>query len=537
MKRLDKNALTASLVILFALMVSRVFAQEDTSRVVTPDSGRYTVRVPDVIIYGEDVARQRGGVKLGEGEIKIFYPQLRTSKPLAEMRFPRLSSASIHLRPLLSQVYSGYGRFRTFLLGGGWAQSVGDFNYRLRASYENSGGHQRYADHWSLEMGSSLGYSLTHYLNLSSDLSYSKRGLGLYGFPIPRRRRNLQRIDSAFALKGNGRYGWGIGLRYQESKVEDEKGGMPPSSSREEIWGVRLYGLANYRSISFFSHTQFQRFKLEEGKNLWETRVECQLPLTKKGHWGTGLREQILRPGKKGGRLSPIFYLNYIPTGEVGFALHLSGGIASHLLQDSFSLNPYFHFPRKERWEDVRIRFSLEVELEARKGLFLKDVVIHQQIKDFLFWEGDSGLFKLGSFPEIRSIENRLLLKFTPYPKLNLKFSLMLRDADLTRGNTLSTWHIPYWEKLGISLTLDFPLVWGINCWLGSEYHGRRYSSATSGDHLSPYNLVNIRINKNLNGHFKVFFEGNNLTNSTYEIWRDYPQPGINGLLGLSFKW
>ncbi len=537
MKRLDKEILITCLFVLLALGASGAFAQEDSSRVIPPDSAEYTVRIPDVIIYGEDVTRQKGGVKLSEGEIKVAYPKLRSFKPLTEVRFPRLSSASTHLRPFLNQVYTGYGRFHTFRLGGWRSQSVNDFNYRLRLSYESSRGHERYADHWNLGMGTSLGYSFTDLLNLASNLSYSQREFGLYGSFYPQRRRELQKVDLNFDIKRNGRYSWEVGLGYQEDKAEDRESGVSSSSRRERIWGVRLGGLTSYRNISLLSDIQLRSFELKNRENLWEARVEGQFPLTKKGHLGVGLKGQLLHQGGKEQRFSPFFHLNYIPKRGVGFSLHLSGGLTPHLLRDSFSQNPYFYFPQRERWEDVRVRVSLGMEYEVKGGLFLRDVVVHQQIRDYLFWEGDSGLFRLGSFPEIRILENNLFLRFSPYPNLNVEFSLVLRDADLTRGDSLSTWHIPYWEKLGISLALDFPLRWGINCWLESEYHSRRYGSSISDERLSSYYLVNFKMNKNLNDHFKVFFEGNNLANRRYEIWKDYREPGINGLLGLSYKW
>lgn len=537
MKKLDRKVLVGGLFVLLALGVSGAFAQEDSSRVIPPDSAEYTVRIPDVIIYGEDVTRQKGGVKLREGEIGVAYPRIRTFKLISEVKSQRLSPSSLNLRPLLNQVYGGYGNFHTLRLGGWRSHSVNDFDYHLRASYESSRRHLRNADYWNLGVGASAGYTFTDLLNLTSNLSYSQREFGLYGSFYPQRRRELQKVDLNFDIKRNGRYSWEAGLGYQEAKAEDREGGVSSSSRRERVWGVRLGGLTSYRNISLLSDIQLRGFELKNRESLWEARVEGQFPLTKKSHLGAGLKGQLLHQGGVEQRFSPLFHLNYIPKRGVGFSLHLSGGFTPRLLRDSFSQNSYFYFPQGERWEDVRVRVSLGMEYEVKEGLFLRDVVVHQQIRDYLFWEGNSGLFRLGSFPEIRTLENNLFLRFSPYPKLNVELSLMLRDADLTRGDSLSTWHIPYWEKSGISLALDFPLRWGIDCWLGGEYHSRRYSSSTSDERLSSYYLVNFKMNKNLNDHFKVFFEGNNLTNLSYDIWKDYREPGINGLLGLSYKW
>jgi hypothetical protein len=511
----------------------RVSAQGDSLRVIPSDSVRYTIRIPDIIIYGEDVERQRGGAKLVGGEgIGIEYPQLGAFKPLAEINHLRLTRPSLNLKSLLNQVYGGYGRFDTYRFGGWRSQSVGDFDYHLRASYEESRGHTRDAGYWSLGVGAFGRYSLTNNIGLASNLNFGKKELGLYGFiNNPKRKRDLQKVDVSFDLEGKGRYNWLASLGYQEAEVRD-KGGSS-QTQRERIWDVRLGGKAEYRRISLLSDIRVRSFRLKGREDLWEARVEGQSPLAGKGHLGAGLKVQFVDEKQ---RVSPIFNLSYIPRRGVGFSFLLSADLCPHRLRDSFSQNSYFFLSEDEYWEDVRVRASLGMEYEVKEGIFLKDVVVHQQIRDYLFWEGDSGLFRLGSYPELRTLENNLFITFNPYAGLKVELSLVLRDADLTKGSP-STWYIPYWERSSLYLALYFPLKWGVNCWLGGEYHGKRHTSSTSEESLSSYYLLNLKINKDLNDYFKVFFEAENLTNSKYEIWKGYREPGINGLLGVSFSW
>ncbi len=536
MKRSDRKALVGHLLFLIVIWASGGSAQEEGSGAIPPDSAKYAIRIPDIIIYGEDVEKQSGGVKLGGEEIGLDYPRLKAFKPMAHFRIQRVSSPSPKIRPLLNLIFGGFGRFHTCRFGGWRSESVGAVDYHLRASSERSRGHLKNASYWSLEVGGSGRYSLTDGLGLASNLSYSQEGFGLYGIN-PQRRRGFQKVDLSFALKGEKRYSWEACLGYQEVRVK-EKGDGSSSSLRERIWDVGLGGQAEYRRISVLSDVRLRSFKPERvnGEDLWEARVEGESSLADKGNLGAGFKVQVLARGERRDRFSPLFYLNYIPRGGVGFSFHLSGGLTPRLLGDSFSQNRYLHLPQRIYWEDVKVRASLGVEYEVKKGLLFKDMVVHQQTRDYRFWEGDSGLFRLEVFPEVRTLENSLIFKCSPYPKLNMELSLVIRDADLTKGGP-STWYITYWERAGFHLALDFPLRWGIECWLGGEYHSQRATSSTLDDPLEVYQLFNLKINKNLNDNFKVFLEGNNLTNSRYEIWKGYREPGINGLLGLSFRW
>ncbi len=541
MRKLKRKTLVWSFCLLIGAIASMVYAQEDSLKGegTSLDSLGHTLRIPDIIIYGEDIERQEGGTKLKGGEVGVNYPQPKAVKPMAAIKLQRSLPPLWESKPLFNLLYAGYGRFHHFRFCGWRSQAVEPFHYQLQGAYESSHGHLPGADYSRGRIGGWGGYSFTDLFDLTSNLSYSQEEFGLYGsLNPPLRRRELQKVDFNLGLKRGGKYHqWEMGLGYQEMRVKDKGGRVSTSTGREGIWRWKLRGKAKYRKVALLSDFQVRSFKLKRRENCEEVRVEGEGPLTKGIHLGGGLKVQFLQM-KERWKFSPLFHINYNPGEGRGFFFHLTGGYIPHTLQESFSQNRYFRFPQKEFWEDRVIKLSLGMEYEVRKGLFFKDVLVHQQIRDYLFWAGDSsGLFRFKTFPEVRTIENNLMLRFFPYEKLDIELTLLIKDADLTKGSSLSIKHVPYWEKSSLQLGLDLSLGWGINCWLEGQYHGRRYTSLASNERINPFYLINIKLNKKLNDHFKVIFEGNNLTNSQYEIWGGYKEPGMNCLLGLSYKW
>ena len=49
--------------------------------------------------------------------------------------------------------------------------------------------------------------------------------------------------------------------------------------------------------------------------------------------------------------------------------------------------------------------------------------------------------------------------------------------------------------------------------------------------------MLGTRISKTLGGHIRIYVQGENLLDQTYEIWKGYEMPGIGVYGGIEASW
>ena len=78
-----------------------------------------------------------------------------------------------------------------------------------------------------------------------------------------------------------------------------------------------------------------------------------------------------------------------------------------------------------------------------------------------------------------------------------------------------------HYHRRGWSGTIHLRQVWGLQNTL--EASGEKEN----------YTILNLRLRRSIFNHTKLYLEANNLFDTTYEIDRYYPMPGVNFLLGM----
>jgi outer membrane cobalamin receptor len=85
-------------------------------------------------------------------------------------------------------------------------------------------------------------------------------------------------------------------------------------------------------------------------------------------------------------------------------------------------------------------------------------------------------------------------------------------------------------HTLGLSLDLD----WGSGSVLVSaHYETLRYGNTANSTELDPHFLLTLNVNQNIGTHLSVFGALRNITNSSYESFKEYPMPGFTITIGL----
>ena len=124
-----------------------------------------------------------------------------------------------------------------------------------------------------------------------------------------------------------------------------------------------------------------------------------------------------------------------------------------------------------------------------------------------------------------------------PILSLSWLFQLSwLLSGELTFNDGL---RIPYMPMHTAGVSLDFPWKSGRNKLRGSlnisgHFESARYTDTVNYRKLDPYFLLNITYNQKLNKNIGIFGKINNVLNTSYVSFIDYPMPGISLSLGMN---
>ncbi len=137
----------------------------------------------------------------------------------------------------------------------------------------------------------------------------------------------------------------------------------------------------------------------------------------------------------------------------------------------------------------------------------------------------------------------RFLMNWQKSNVLNLWTSVAVMDySELEYTGSMSPLSaiigdIPYHPNFSGDFTLDISPGGGVKFEMTGRYIGSRFISAFADDKLDSYFLVDMSISKRLNKNVSLSAKIFNLFNQKYETRRNYDQPDIVSVMGLSFFW
>ncbi|MDR0524974.1 MAG: TonB-dependent receptor [Spirochaetaceae bacterium] len=125
-------------------------------------------------------------------------------------------------------------------------------------------------------------------------------------------------------------------------------------------------------------------------------------------------------------------------------------------------------------------------------------------------------------------------VKLGPIEKISPGVSYQyMRSYLLSYGYTWqSEKRIPYMPEHTAGLSLD--VSWGTgSVLLSGHYETLRYGDTSNTAKLDPHFLLTLAVNQEIGQNFNVFATFRNMTNTSYESFKDYPMPGFNFTLGV----
>ncbi|MDR1804243.1 MAG: TonB-dependent receptor [Treponema sp.] len=211
-------------------------------------------------------------------------------------------------------------------------------------------------------------------------------------------------------------------------------------------------------------------------------------------------------------------------------------------VQEGFMGNPDLR--NEDGWgADLSAEFSFDDLLN------LDSTIYGQWTENSIHWSNASGTWR----PENHGVgafagwDNKLkwTLPFSPgfleKPVLNLSWLLQLSwllSGDLSFGDNI---RIPYMPMHTFGMSLELPWTSANKKLPGSlvvsvRFESSRYSNAANTVELEPCFLLNITYNQRLNENFGLFGKINNVLNTQYVSYADYPMSGVSITLGVNMS-
>ncbi|MDR3019794.1 MAG: TonB-dependent receptor [Treponema sp.] len=173
----------------------------------------------------------------------------------------------------------------------------------------------------------------------------------------------------------------------------------------------------------------------------------------------------------------------------------------------------------------------------------LESVFYAQSIINSIHWYADNGeIWRPENVGEaiFLGLDNKINFTIPLYKimeKINLSLSYQyLRSYLLSFGYTFSSdKRIPYNPEHTIAGSVE--VFWNSGSLLISgHYESLRFHDRANITVLDPYFLLNASANQKIGKNFSVFGSLNNILNTSYESFYDYPMPGITLTLGMRFN-
>jgi vitamin B12 transporter len=192
---------------------------------------------------------------------------------------------------------------------------------------------------------------------------------------------------------------------------------------------------------------------------------------------------------------------------------------------------------------------DLSAEFSFSDLLYLDSTIYGQWTDNSIHWSNASGTWRPENYGAgaFAGLDNSLkwTLPFSPGPleKPVLGFSWLfqlswLLSGDLTLGDNI---RIPYMPMHTFVMSLELPWISANKKLPGSllvsgRFESSRYSNTANTVELDPCFLLNITYNQRLNENFGLFGKINNVLNTQYVSYADYPMPGISITLGVNMS-
>jgi len=459
-----------------------------------------------------------------------------------------------------------YGTFNTQIYQMSYGAKKGKFGYFITGGKNSSDGDRKNSGCDGKHLATKLSYDISEDAKLSLSLGYLYQSLDVPGslsWPSPNAHQNDEKdwADLTYNLKLGESSDIMAKLFFNRHWLEYKNPHIFfPSDSETKVNQVGLelqqnlslnemnlltYGVAHKRDEVEVDDKIKDTSMIGGGKELSTTGIYLQdeinfeaLPLT----LVPGLRYDAPSAYEK--RVSPKMSALYKLREKTSIRASVGQAYRAPTVDDLYWYEDWGWgmgcFGNPDLKPEKSTSWDLGVEHQFNGKVLARTTYFRSEVKDLITWAEDP----VGSWHYVATNVDKALIqgveaesKFQFSPEIFASLSYTYTDAR-NKGETYYDKYLRYQPKDKVDCTIGYENKNGFKAGIGVEYIGSTYSDQdnTETRKLNEYTLLSARVSKTIGKYAEVYLVGKNLTDEEYQVYRDYPMPGMSVTGGIKVK-
>lgn len=561
------STVAATLLVILSGMSVRSLAQEKstpppTRMNVPADTMRITpakpqqrdsaeINLPEVLILGKDRAvRSEGAKERITPESPALQPQEWSETPVQTEKNLQGTKMAPNLRgqqhPWKTLVRFEGGSYTTINGEASLRNEPTWGGYYLQAWLNRSNGQYENSQYGRMGLNGNLRFDLTETATGKGHGALTFYDYGLHGAQYPEFTRHGNMINAGgqflFDISKKSTFNFSLDLNNLAMKNDT---GSTEMGTLQDFW-YRLGG--DLETVLGGIHLNAVGTYLGETRDWSNPPIKqrqndyAQLALRGSYPWGSTVSTEIGVSYQTSGkdttsrlnRLSPEARLTLIITPKLGLTARAFTGFEYHAYSDRWQENPYLGNRIPLTPDDTKLGLSLRADYRIVSGVIFTGSVQRKGMNRLFYWQRDSlGVFDLHSVsgPLLWEYQAGVNAQIGSRVTADLRFIGNVNEVQLNGTNQIN--QIPYQPEYRIPLRVQVSLPWQVNFEASTEFVGSRPARLNADSTLSSYNYTEATVSKLFLRHYTIFFTARNILDSEYMHWEQYPETGLQLLLGL----
>ncbi len=534
---------------------SRITLPSDTSRVV-PSSSKVnaqdsTLTVPEVLIYGKDKTTRNVDDKIdfNQETPTLYKPQLEhdpvSNLMASTQNKPEYERTANTMQRMTWADLTG-GGYSTVIANAGYWQRIKKGDFRVNGNFDRSSGQFDNSDHTMGGISGNLHYVFNKSKTTSFAELYSK-DLGMFNYmgrsDVKRTITNLN-AGTEWYLSVSKLADSKVGFHFNNLSITDDSSA---TINTRDQFTYKLFGEYNqqfkYAMVKGFGGFERDSDNLDNASNhshFGELGAEFSGNPINSVMLSAGLKYQSFDSNflTSVDKAAPFAKVNYMPSKNIGVTLQYQSGLEYTPFTEWLSQNPYVVPEIASTANELKYDLQFDVQYEPKDGMHLYSTIDYKGYDQYIYWNSPDTTLNPVS---LNSLNDMDLLSFSLGGKFNLsersRLQIGFTKYQTSMNDTTGFVHknVPYIPEYMVPVKLIFEPLKGTTISLDAEITGKRYIAANMDETLSGYTVFNIAVQQsfgNISAHIKL----QNLFDSEYSYWYNYPQKGVHLLAGISAR-
>lgn len=490
-----------------------------------------SLHLPDVVITGRDILQMK---RLKE--LEAFHPSLpllmdspfRNRKESITRNYPKepFRKGKGGHREWLLVARGEVGSLNSRLLNIQHGMNLQNFHWFLtydqkwRDSYHDI----RNSDEKGYDLKMKAGVRPDERMNGLLEFLSMRKEIGYFGSTDSLSRGIFNTLGIGGGAKGEWKEGNSLEIHGMMKKTSLEKSGTGESEKDEGEFLTEFSTPLGPTILSMRSEYAFQN----PLPNLFTLggKGNFSLPLNTTGLIGLGVYSFEKGNGRKV-KVYPSLSITY-PIEEFSIFLSYDSKVRFSGSESLLGENPFSGSLLSALWDiqnDLTLGFTGRIHPVQGKVMIGIEKRRNEPV-----WGDSGGVFSLEEVERVSVKKGGLSLEWNILENFSLLPSFTFEEFQ-DDGNLLDPF--PYHSKIKSEFGIRYNPWKTTRAELDLAYSGKKWTREK--EEIKPYSLLNLVLSQNLISHFSLWGRAENLINTSYEVWKDYPMPGRSFSLGLEF--